>query len=123
MNRKAVKCCTINSLPSYNPIMLLFFKACYRDPILRGEKTDTIRQSARGAYSGRVMQACVGPSRIFARLRIVAVESIGSLSAERKAQVIACYGLCDDSMVRLTFELIECQPPQPDCSQLRLAIS
>ncbi len=102
--------------------MLLFFKSEFRAPILCGAKTDTIRQSARGAYPGRVMQACIGPSRIFARLRITAVESIGAISAERRAQVESCYGKLDNSMVRLTFELMECLSPKPNSSQLSLPI-
>ena len=71
--------------------MLLFFKAIYRDPILRGEKRDTVRRNKRLPKVGAVMQACVGPSRIFARLRIDAVEPIASLNAARRVQVEACY--------------------------------
>jgi hypothetical protein len=83
--------------------MLLFFKAVYRDPILAGEKTDTIRQPKRLPKFGSVVQACVGPSRIFARLLITAAEPISSLSPERGAQVEACYGKIDPAMVRLSF--------------------
>lgn len=50
--------------------MLLFFKGIYRVPILSGEKTDTIRQKRRLPKVGSVCHACVGPSRIFARLKI-----------------------------------------------------
>lgn len=85
--------------------MLLFFKAIYRDAILRGEKTDTIRKSARLPRVGQIVQACVGPSRIFARLRIIAVEPVGTLAAERRQQVEQCYGQLDPAMVRLTFAL------------------
>ena len=84
--------------------MLLFFKAIYRDPILTGEKTDTIRTNKRVPKVGAIMQACVGPSRIFARVRITAVEPLGSLTPERARQVEACYGALDPTMVRLTFE-------------------
>lgn len=86
--------------------MLLFFKAIYRDSILAGEKTDTIRTNKRVPKVGQIMQACVGPSRIFARLRIKTVEPVGSLPAERLRQVEACYGRSDPTMVRLTFERI-----------------
>jgi hypothetical protein len=87
--------------------MLLFFKAIYREPILTGEKTDTIRLPKRLPKRGSVVQACVGPSRIFARLRILAVEPISTLSPARAAQVEACYGALDPSMVRLIFERVE----------------
>jgi len=86
--------------------MLLFFKEMYRDPILSGEKTDTVRLPRRLPSVGAIVQACVGPSRIFARLRIIAIEPIGALPADRAAQVQACYGALDPSMVRLTFERI-----------------
>ena len=86
--------------------MLLFFKEIYRNPILSGEKTDTIRLPKRLPAVGSIVQACVGPSRIFARLRITAAESISTLSLERAAQVEACYGALNSSMVRLTFERI-----------------
>ena len=87
--------------------MLLFFKEIYRQPILSGEKRDTIRLPKRLPRVGCVVQACVGPSRIFARLRILSAESIGALTPERAAQVEACYGALDSAMIRLTFERIE----------------
>lgn len=86
--------------------MLLFFKQIYRDPILRGEKTDTIRLPKRLPRVGSVVQACVGPSRIFARLLITGADPIGSLAPERAEQLRACYGALDSAMVRLTFERI-----------------
>ena len=86
--------------------MLLFFKAIYRDPILRGEKTDTIRQPKRIPRVGALVKACVGPSRIFATLRITEVAPIASLSAERASQVLACYPEVTPDMVRLRFELV-----------------
>jgi len=88
-------------------MMLLFFKEIYRQPILSGEKLDTIRLPKRLPRVGSVVQACVGPSRIFARLRITAAEPISSLSPARAAQVEACYGTLDASMVRLTFERVQ----------------
>lgn len=87
--------------------MLLFFKAIYRDPILSGEKTDTIRRPTRMPAVGSIVKACVGPSRIFAHLRILEVAPIASLSAERRAQVLACYPDITPDMVRLRFELAE----------------
>jgi len=86
--------------------MLLFFKAIYRDPILRGEKTDTIRRPVRIPRVGSLVKACVGPSRIFATLRILEVAPIASLSAERASQVLACYPEVTADMVRLRFELV-----------------
>jgi hypothetical protein len=83
--------------------MLLFFKAIYRGPILRDEKTDTIRLPKRLPRVGSTVQACVGPSRIFARLLITAAEPIASLSPERRRQVEECYGALDPAMVRLSF--------------------
>lgn len=87
--------------------MLIFFKAIHRDPILSGEKTDTIRMPKRLPRMGSIVQACVGPSRIFAQLRITGAHPISTLSPERAAQVEACYGALDPSMVRLTFERVE----------------
>jgi hypothetical protein len=86
--------------------MLLFFKAIYRDPILSGEKTDTIRRPVRLPRVGSLVKACVGPSRIFATLRILEVAPIASLSAERASQVLACYPEVTADMVRLRFELV-----------------
>jgi len=86
--------------------MLLFFKAIYRDQILRGEKTDTIRAKARGICAGRLVKACVGPSRIFATLRVLEVAPVASLSEIRRAQVIACYGEMPPDAVQLRFELV-----------------
>ncbi len=86
--------------------MLLFFKAIYRDPILRGEKTDTIRRPNRLPRVGSLVKACVGPSRIFATLRILEASPIASLSAERASQVLVCYPEVTPDMVRLRFELV-----------------
>lgn len=91
--------------------MLLFFKQIYRAPILSGEKTDTIRNSARGAKPGRLMKACVGPSRIFATVEILSVDLVGSLNPARLAQVIGCYGKLPKDAVRLTFRVVN--PTQP----------
>jgi hypothetical protein len=87
-------------------IVLLFFKAIYRDLILRGEKTDTIRRPIRLPRVGSLVKACVGPSRIFATLRVLEVTPIGSLTPERAAQVLACYPDVTPDMVRLRFELV-----------------
>lgn len=86
--------------------MLLFFKEIYRKPILTGKKVDTIRMPKRLPRVGSVVQACVGPSRIFAQLRITGADAISALSPQRAAQVEACYGALEPSMVRLTFERI-----------------
>jgi hypothetical protein len=86
--------------------MLLFFKAIYRDPILRGEKTDTIRRPIRLPRVGSLVKACVGPSRIFATLRILEAAPIGSLTPERASQVLSCYPDVTSDMVRLRFELV-----------------
>ena len=86
--------------------MLLFFKEMYRNPILCGEKTDTIRWPKRIPPVGSVVQACVGPSRIFAQLRIISADPISTLSPERAAQVRECYGVLDSTMIQLTFERI-----------------
>ena len=86
--------------------MLLFFKAIYRDPILRGEKTDTIRRPIRLPRVGSLVKACVGPSRIFATLRILEAAPVRSLSPERASQVLACYPEVTPDMVRLRFELV-----------------
>ena len=86
--------------------MLLFFKAIYRAPILSGEKTDTIRRPMRIPAAGSLVKACVGPSRIFATLRVLGVTPIGSLTPERAAQVLACYPDVTPDMVRLRFELV-----------------
>ena len=86
--------------------MLLFFKAQYRDPILRGEKTDTIRRPIRLPRVGSLVKACVGPSRIFATLRILEAAPIASLTPERRAQVLACYPDITANMIRLHFELV-----------------
>jgi uncharacterized protein YqfB (UPF0267 family) len=92
--------------------MLLFFKEIYRQPILSGEKTDTIRGSKRLPRVGQVMQACVGPSRIFADLVITAVEPISQLSTSRAAQVMACYsGEIPPEAVRLSFDVLNARQP------------
>lgn len=88
--------------------MLLFFKAQYRDPILRGEKTETVRGPKRLPRVGSVVQACVGPSRIFARLLIEAVEPVTSLADWRAAQVRACYaGEIPSDAVLLRFRRVD----------------
>ncbi len=84
--------------------MLLFFKAIYREPILNGLKTDTIRRNKRLPVVGAIVQACVGPSRIFARLRIIAIEPVDELPVERQMQIRACYGTIEQGMVRICFE-------------------
>jgi hypothetical protein len=96
--------------------MLLFFKQIYRDPILRGEKRDTVRTSKRIPKVGAVMQACVGPSRIFARLLIESVQPVGALPAERRAQVEQCYGTLDSSMVMLVFRVLD-DPAHPSANR------
>jgi len=88
--------------------MLLFFKAIYRDPILRGEKTDTIRPfSRRLPRVGSHCKACVGPSRIFATLEILEACPVASLSAERASQVLGCYGEIPRNAIRLAFRVID----------------
>ena len=93
-------------------MQLLYFKAIYRDPILRGEKSDTIRRAQRALKIGSIVIACVGPSRPFARLRITAIApvSLAELAAERCAQVRACYNASviteERAMIRLHFELL-----------------
>jgi hypothetical protein len=90
------------------PQMLMFFKAIYREPILRGEKTDTIRPfSKRLPKPGQIVQACVGPSRIFARLRILAVQPIAELPPARRAQLVECYGVVPPDALRLQFEIVQ----------------
>ena len=86
--------------------MLLFFKACYRDPILRGEKTDTVRRPVRLPRVGSLVKACVGPSRIFATLRILEAAPVSSLTPERTSQVLSCYSELVPDMVLLRFELV-----------------
>ncbi len=71
--------------------MLLLFKEIYRNPILTGQKIDTVRGSKRLPHVGQVVKACVGPSRIFADLLIEAIEPVASLSEHRASQVRACY--------------------------------
>jgi hypothetical protein len=90
--------------------MLLFFKSIYRDPILRGEKTDTIRSGKRLPRAGQVVQACVGPSRIFARLQILSVTPLGELAPERRRQVEECYGAIPPGAVKIEFALLAAQP-------------
>lgn len=86
--------------------MLLFFKAVYRDPILRGEKTDTIRPNKRIPRVGSLVKACVGPSRIFATLEILETAPAASLGPERALQVTGCYGEIPSDVVRLTFRVV-----------------
>ena len=86
--------------------MLLFFKAIYRDPILRGEKTDTIRPNKRIPRVGSVVKACVGPSRIFCSLLITEVAPVASLPTDRASQVSACYGEIPADAVRLSFRVV-----------------
>ena len=87
-------------------MMLLFFKAIYRDPILRGEKTDTIRANRHLPRVGSLVRACVGPSRIFATLQIIEATPVASLPPERASQVSGCYGAIPPDAVRLTFRLV-----------------
>ena len=88
--------------------MLLFFKAQYRDPIIRGEKTDTVRGPKRLPRLGSVVKACVGPSRIFASLLIEAIEPVASLPEWRAAQVRACYaGAIPSDAVLLRFRRVD----------------
>ncbi len=85
----------------------MYFKQIHRDPILRGEKIDTVRLPKRLPKVGAIMQACVGPSRIFARLLIESVEPVGALPDWRRAQVEDCYGAMDPTMVVLRFRLLD----------------
>lgn len=93
--------------------MLLFFKEMYRGPILRGEKRDTIRRPSAAWRIGRIMQACVGPSRIFARLQITAIEMVEEMDADRAQQVRNCLDSCDEPLVRLRFEVL---PPDNEAA-------
>ena len=102
--------------------MLLFFKAIYRDPILRGEKTDTVRQPKRIPCVGSLVKACVGPSRIFATLRVLEVAPVGSLPSWRASQVLACYPEITPDMVIIRFEVAsEAAPRDNDHSQTDVA--
>lgn len=95
------KCSRIND-------MLLFFKAIYRDPILTGAKTDTVRGPKRLPRAGQIVKACVGPSRIFASLLIEAIEPVASLSEQRALQVKACYaGEIPSDAVLLRFRRVD----------------
>ncbi len=85
--------------------MLLFFKEIYRQPIL-GREAGHNSTPKRLPRVGCVVQACVGPSRIFARCGFFP-QSRSALTPERAAQVEACYGALDPAMIRLTFERIE----------------
>lgn len=96
--------------------MLLYFKGIYREPILRGEKTDTVRLPKRIPKIGAIMQACVGPSRIFARLLIESVVPVGDLPAWRREQVEQCYGHIDPSMVVISFQVLHDSPDQAHLS-------
>lgn len=85
--------------------MLMFFKEIYRDPILAGTKTDTIRGPKRLPKLGTIVQACVGPSRIFARLRIQSITPVGELAVWRQQQVLECYGAIPAGAVKIGFVL------------------
>ena len=82
---------------------LLYFKGVYRELILSGSKTDTIRRAKGAPKVGQLLCACVGPSRPFAALLVTSVESVSDLAPARLAQVRECYGEIPTDSVRISF--------------------
>jgi hypothetical protein len=72
----------------------LWFKSCYVEPILRGEKTDTIRAASVRSYQvGQLVALSVGPQRPFARAIVTAFDLITPQQlGERFAEVRRLYG-------------------------------
>ena len=86
----------------------LWFKSEFVAPILKGQKTDTIRKdSDRLPVSGEIVSFSVGPRPAFARALIVSVApvSLSDLDPERRAQVVQSLGKSKQRLVRLTFSV------------------
>lgn len=87
----------------------LWFKRRYVDPILRGEKRDTIRAKPPARLdAGEVVAASVGPIRPFAHLTIEAVEpvSVAGLDVETRAAFRAIYPTAETAW-RIRFRVVE----------------
>lgn len=77
----------------------LWFRKVYVDPILSGEKVDTVRiKPVPGLKVGDLIGAHVGPRPRFATLRITAIEEIrlGDLDAKRRESVVSLYELDEE---------------------------
>ena len=84
----------------------LWFKQIYVDPILRGDKTDTIRRATCKVDAGEVLAFTVGPRFPFATVKIIDRENIDAsrLPPGRKQIIKQLYG--NDPVCRLSFRLL-----------------
>ena len=85
----------------------LWFKSKYVDPILNGDKIDTIRkaQPPINLKVGDVIAAQVGPRSPFALLEITDISIIG-LPFERQAEICRLYpGV--EKLTRISFRVAE----------------
>jgi len=91
-------------------VKTLWFKGEFVNPILRGEKWDTVRpRSNRLPRVGDEVAFSVGPRPPFAFARVTAVEP--SLDADRNGLVLSMCSTSGD-MVRISFVLTS--TPAPD---------
>jgi hypothetical protein len=96
------------NIVKYKAFMTLWFKGCYKQPIVRREKIDTIRPTSCRCQPGDIVNFSVGPRPAFARAEILTREDIrlADLAPERRAQVEKLYAV-DGDFCRLTFRLLQ----------------
>lgn len=100
-------------------MVTLWFKQLYVEPILSGEKTDTIRKSPLRSplHVGEAVKFSVGPRPPFAVVEITYVEpidldAVSQSEPDRAAFLRAEYG--STPLVRIAFRLREILPPGRD---------
>ncbi|MCH7720392.1 MAG: ASCH domain-containing protein [Planctomycetes bacterium] len=89
----------------------IWFKKCYVEAILSGEKTTTIRAKCPNVGVGDLVRFQVGAKPPFAVVRVLDIEQIklSDLSKERRDSVRAIYGDIRTAW-RVTFKLTD--PPE-----------
>jgi len=85
----------------------LWFKNEYVQPILSGDKKDTIRKSSNHLPKiGEEVELSVGPARVFAKALILSIAPIGALSKEREQEVVKIYGSLEN-LVCVAFNITQ----------------
>ena len=89
-------------------MLSIWFQRRWVEPILAGEKRDTIR-AKRGHYQpGEIIQAQVGPKPPFCLLRIEAIERVSAhdLSPDRASRLASLYDAGIEWYWRLVFQVV-----------------
>lgn len=88
----------------------IWFKNQYVEPILSGDKVDTIRRGRKLYVPGTILRASVGPRPPFAMLEVIECEliTLATCLPERRASLRSLYhGLsCDEILTQVLFRLL-----------------